>query len=165
MISQPCRNAAPKQRPNPACPPAPVSPKISAMTAAAEPVRSTTRDLLPLALVALVIAGVAAAFVEPWLPKAPPGTAALERYAPMRDGGARLTVAYDGAGKVKSWTSSNDRVVPPAAAVANELREAQRKALGKFLARPGEAPLEVDQIMQRLGQGGTLYQTRSVTLE
>jgi outer membrane protein assembly factor BamB len=135
------------------------------MTTAAEPVRNSWRDLLPLALVALVIAGVAAAFIEPWLPKAPPGSVALERYAPMRDGGARLTVAYDGDGKVKSWAGSNDRVLPPAAAVASELREAQRKALGKFLAQPGEAPLELDQVMQRLGRGGTVYQTRSITLE
>jgi outer membrane protein assembly factor BamB len=124
------------------------------------------RDTAQLVVIALVVAGVAAAFVAPWFARKNVSGTMLERYAPMHDGAARLMVTYDSAGKVKSWQSGNDRVVPPGLAVASELRPEERAALGRFLQRPGEKdPADESKIIERLREAGTLYQTRSATLE
>src|SRR6266481_3708243 len=94
----------------------------------------------------LAIAGVAAAFFQPWLSHPTPGGSALWHYAPLKDGAARLSVQYDREGKVSAWVSNNDRLMPPGAAVAAELRETQRRALGKFLQRTGEEQIDETEI-------------------
>jgi len=57
-------------------------------------------EALTLAAVMLVVGGVAAAFIWPWLPKPPIGGEHLATYAPLRDGDARLLLRLDGDGNV-----------------------------------------------------------------
>jgi hypothetical protein len=117
-----------------------------------------------LALLACTVAAVGAAFVWPWLAHPDPGGHALNEYAPLRHGGARLTAEYDAEGTVTTWTSDNDVVLPPAVALAADLRSEHRAAIEKFLHKPGETSVPHDEIVRRL-QHAQVYQTRSRQLD
>ena len=117
-----------------------------------------------LTLLACTVAAVGAAFVWPWLARFDPGGRALNEYAPVHNGGARLVADYDASGAVTSWTSDNDIVLPPGVALAADLRTDQRAAIEKFFRRAGETSIPHDELIRRLGET-QLYQTRSRQLD
>src|SRR5688500_4640981 len=95
----------------------------------------TNASLLLLPLAAGVIA---AAFVIPWFSWSEPGGALLARYSPLVEGGGRLTAEYDATGAVNGWSSQNEILLPPALALAAEMRKSERDAINKFFRRTGE---------------------------
>lgn len=118
-----------------------------------------------LLILALVAGGVAAAFVLPWFTSSKPGGALLARYSPLEHGGARLTVDYDAAGVVTRWTSQNEILLPPALAIASEMRKAERDAINKFFRRASEpAELPIAELVARVSRT-QVYHARSRRLE
>src|SRR5690554_6930360 len=61
------------------------------------------QEALTLAAVLVMIAVVAAAFAVPWVPSPPAGGAWIARYAPIRDGHARLSQRTDADGNTAGW--------------------------------------------------------------
>ena len=117
-----------------------------------------------LVILALVAAAVAAAFFLPWLTQPDPGGPMLARYAPLAHGGARLTAEYDGDGKVTAWLSQNDVLLPPALALAAEMRRGERDAINSFFGREGETgEVPLDELMRRMA-GSQVYHTRTLRL-
>ena len=66
---------------------------------------------LGLALLLALIAGVGLAFAGPWLPRPAAGGSTLARYAPVRDGDARLMARFGPDGRLLGWESQNRAVV------------------------------------------------------
>lgn len=115
----------------------------------------------------LLVVGVGAAFIFPWVQRSEPGGSLLARYSPLTEGGARLTVEYDAAGAITKWSSQNDVLLPPALALASSVRESERKAINHFFLREGETgDLEVTELVKRMSKA-TIYQsvTRSLTVD
>lgn len=114
-----------------------------------------------LLILSLVAAAVAAAFFLPWFTQPEAGGPMLARYAPLAQGGARLTAEYDAADKLTGWSSQNDVLLPPALAFVAEMRKGERDAINKFFRRegdPGELPL--NELMRRMA-GTQVYHTRT----
>ncbi len=132
---------------------------------AAEEKRGGARPFLAnlaVAILALVATGVAAAFALPWFTWSEPGGTLLARYSPLAQGGARLQADYDAAGVVTSWSSQNETLIPPALALASEMRKSERDAINKFFRRAGEAEGELpsDELVRRMA-GTRIYHSRS----
>ncbi len=119
------------------------------------------RGVTVLALALVAAAG--AAFVAPWLGGADAATAALDRYAPVTDGGAELYVRTDSAGGVDRWQSLVPSLRPSARAVGAEMREDARDALAELYREgDGEAP-SPDELVPRLS-GARVFETAILEL-
>lgn len=114
-----------------------------------------------IALFVLAMVGAAAAFVLPRTGARPIGGEALRRYAPLEDGDGRRATVHDSAGRATSVQSTNVRLLHPAAALASELRTAQRAALARLLLRPGETQLDDGETSERLAAEGELFEVRT----
>lgn len=136
---------------------------------AAEEDRETERPFLAnvaLLILALVATAVAAAFVLPWFTWSRPGGALLARYSPLAQGGARLNAEYDPAGAVMSWSSHNETLIPPALALASEMRKSERDAINRFFRRDGdpEGELASDELVRRMASTQVYHsRTRRLT--
>ncbi len=86
-------------------------------------------DIAGLFAIFLFMAGVGAAFAQPWLSQ--PGVAgpALDRYAPAIDADARLTSVYDKDGALLGWNSQNVALLPGLRGIAYDLRPAIGQAV------------------------------------
>ncbi|MDQ6623600.1 MAG: PQQ-binding-like beta-propeller repeat protein [Verrucomicrobiota bacterium] len=118
-----------------------------------------TNFALPLAVI--VGALVAAAFFRPWFPQAHGRIESLARYAPLAEGGARLTRESDATGTPTAWTSQNDILLPPLLAIAAEMRKEERDAINKFFRRPGESEELESKVLVARMNGAQIYQSRS----
>lgn len=114
-------------------------------------------------VLSVALATVALAFAWPWLPRAPAGGAALERYAPQGDGDSLLIKQSGPDGEPASWESRNLAVVPGLRAFT-ELRPATREALQRAYENPEE--LEGSQVIEsrsrKLGAGGKIAESTDV---
>jgi hypothetical protein len=121
------------------------------------------RVVLDVALGVLLIGMVVAlgiAFAAPWLPADAPGGADLARYAPLRDGAARLEVKEGPDGQPVAWDGVNVVLVSSARASGIDLRKPQRDAVEMFLRRPGEASLSEVELARRLADVQVVEQQR-----
>jgi outer membrane protein assembly factor BamB len=100
--------------------------------------RTAAREVAALLAVLLAVGVMAMAFVWPWLPRAPLGGPALERYAPIRDGEARLTLRTAPDGTRQGWESQSAREVP-GMRVATDLRSAPGSVLIAVATSDGTA--------------------------
>jgi|GEM_PF-2031229 len=94
-----------------------------------------------LAISALVLAW-------PWRPVPPPGGTALDRYAPLRQGDARLVAQYDAEGQLTTWSSDNVVLLRGVRALTTDLRHATRTALVRFYEKPENARLTGSDLSQ-----------------
>ena len=124
------------------------------------PGRSRLRDGAALLGVLALIAASGIAFVAPWLPSPPPA-AALDRYAPIENGAAWLTVTTGPDGAPRLWTSGAQELVPATRAFAANLRAAQARAVRAFYGTPGGDPASIDGAMAQLSAtGGQITRVR-----
>lgn len=91
----------------------------------------------------------------------------LARYSPLEQGGARLSLEFDGEGKLTRWVSANEVLLPPALALASDLRKAERDALNRFFQRDGEpAELPVETLVARMAETQIYHaRTRRLALD
>lgn len=109
----------------------------------------------------VIVAVLGLAFAWPWLhPTSLPTD--LDRYAPLRDGGAAFYVNEDADGKPSTWRSANVHVLPPQRALLTNLRVAFRLALTQYYSATLQRSVSEDELPYLLTQNGALlYETRS----
>lgn len=109
------------------------------------------REMASLGAVLLVVAAVVAALLWPWLAGPPIGGDRLARFAPLRDGDARLIVRTAGDGSVRGWAAQNTRLVA-GLRIYTDLRKHIGDGFVAAAARPGENGVPDGELHERLGR-------------
>ena len=113
----------------------------------------------------VIIAALALAFAWPWLNLTSRPTD-LDRYTPLRDGGAAFYVSEDANGRPITWRSTNVHVLPPQHALLTNLRVAFRLALTQYYSTTLQRSVSEDELPNLLTQNGALlYEARSRELD
>ena len=113
----------------------------------------------------VIIAALGLAFAWPWLNLTSWQTD-LDRYTPLRDGGAAFYVNEDANGRSTTWRSTNVHVLPPQHALLTNLRVAFRLALTKYYSTTLQRNVSEDELPDLLTQNGALlYEVRSRELD
>ena len=113
----------------------------------------------------VIIAALGLAFAWPWLHLTSRPTD-LDRYTPLRDGGAAFYVNEDANGRPTAWRSTNVHVLPPQHALLTNLRVAFRLALTQYYSTTLQRSVSEDELPDLLTQNGALlYEARSRELD
>lgn len=121
-------------------------------------------EVLALTAIFGIVLAVGVAFFWPWLARPAPGGAAMNRYAPLRQGGAWLVTRYDPDGALQTWESQNVVVLPGARALISDLSQETREALEALYLEEGESSVPVAVLAERVANVD-IAQTRFRTMD